>query len=369
MTDQLRVTLDGAPVTTVALDAPLVTIGRTPDNRLVLPHPLVSRRHAEIRLTDRGPLLTDLGSSNGTFVNGDRLLANQPRLLPNGAVFQIGPFVVTYEAEHPTPGPPLAGQPLPGWAEETSDGGEAVLSAFPAAEGGRGPDEGVSPVDGGREVEPRVGPSVADAPPAEPAPVEVAPPPLAPLAELRESAAPQVDRARADGHALAPLPRLPVPIPPGDTSRYLRDLPVIFHDNDFLGRFLKGFETIWEPREQRQDHIALYFDPRTAPAAFLPWLASWVDLPIDPDWPEERTRRLVADAMGLFRWRGTRYGLTEIIRASTGVTPEIVEDGPFMFRVRLRAPAGAVDRAMVASLIETHKPAHTGYVLDLQTGR
>ncbi len=51
-------------------------------------------------------------------------------------------------------------------------------------------------------------------------------------------------------------------------SRYLADLPVIYHDEQgFLARYLKIFESIWEPFEWRQDQIALYFDPRTCPVA------------------------------------------------------------------------------------------------------
>jgi pSer/pThr/pTyr-binding forkhead associated (FHA) protein len=51
-----------------------VTIGRHPQNRIVLDHMSVSSRHARIRLLDSGQLvLTDLGSTNGTFVNDQRV--------------------------------------------------------------------------------------------------------------------------------------------------------------------------------------------------------------------------------------------------------------------------------------------------------
>jgi hypothetical protein len=49
------------------------TVGRTPDNQIVVPVREVSRKHAEISLTANGYLLRDLGSPNGTFVNGDRV--------------------------------------------------------------------------------------------------------------------------------------------------------------------------------------------------------------------------------------------------------------------------------------------------------
>jgi hypothetical protein len=69
----------------------LTTIGRTPDNQIVVPVREVSRRHAEIVLTERGYVLKDLGSPNGTFVNGERItehpLHDDDRLAMGGQVF------------------------------------------------------------------------------------------------------------------------------------------------------------------------------------------------------------------------------------------------------------------------------------------
>jgi len=49
------------------------TIGRDPANDIVLEDTTVSRRHAQIERQDGDVVLTDLGSSNGTFVNGRRV--------------------------------------------------------------------------------------------------------------------------------------------------------------------------------------------------------------------------------------------------------------------------------------------------------
>ncbi len=69
----------------------LTMIGRTPDNQIVVPIREVSRRHAEIVLTETGYVVKDLGSPNGTFVNGERItehrLQDGDRLAMGGQVF------------------------------------------------------------------------------------------------------------------------------------------------------------------------------------------------------------------------------------------------------------------------------------------
>jgi pSer/pThr/pTyr-binding forkhead associated (FHA) protein/ABC-type multidrug transport system ATPase subunit len=67
-------TVPGVPEAVHPLAASALRIGRTPDNDVVLDDPLVSRSHAAVRRgTDGGFHLLDLGSANGTFVNGTRV--------------------------------------------------------------------------------------------------------------------------------------------------------------------------------------------------------------------------------------------------------------------------------------------------------
>jgi len=69
----LRVRTPGAPERAVVLDGSPLAIGRAPDNGLVVADARVSRHHA--RITSRGGrlVLADLGSRNGTLVNGSRV--------------------------------------------------------------------------------------------------------------------------------------------------------------------------------------------------------------------------------------------------------------------------------------------------------
>ncbi len=64
-----------------------VLIGRAPDCTIVIPDRQVSRHHAEVRMTSAGAVLEDLGSKNGTYLNGERVLVPTP--LHDGDEIQI----------------------------------------------------------------------------------------------------------------------------------------------------------------------------------------------------------------------------------------------------------------------------------------
>lgn len=301
---QLIVQTREGVVKTISLQRPVLRIGRNPECDLQLNGGMVSRAHAEIRLGAQGATLTDLGSSNGTFIGERRLLPNHPHLLTDGASFRIGAYRLTYRISAVGP--------------EEADGSALPVPDLPTL-----PPEGVT------------------------------------MRVQSQAAAPKA----------APPARRTVEGRPA--SLYMRFLPDIYQENDFLQRFLHIFEDIWEPLEQRQDYIFLYFDPRTCPLSFLPWLASWLDIPLNPHWPEARQRHLLIQAMELYSWRGTSYGLARLIEICTGLTTEIVEkpNEPFVFHIRISlssATSGeAVDRAFIEELIQTHKPAHAGYILEV----
>jgi pSer/pThr/pTyr-binding forkhead associated (FHA) protein len=74
------------------------TVGRSDANVLVIRDDSVSARHCEILTHGPEVIIRDLGSSNGTFVNGTRL-CNQQSPLKSGQTFRIGSIEARLELE------------------------------------------------------------------------------------------------------------------------------------------------------------------------------------------------------------------------------------------------------------------------------
>jgi hypothetical protein len=82
-----------------------VTVGRSRGNAIYLPIPSISRRHAAIYLVDDRAYIEDLGSRNGTFVNGKQI---EKTILSPGDRIQIGDTAFTFlhgeaDSEQPKP--------------------------------------------------------------------------------------------------------------------------------------------------------------------------------------------------------------------------------------------------------------------------
>ena len=75
----------------------MITLGRNPDNDVVLAAEGVSRRHARLRAGSGGWVVVDLGGINGTFLDGERMRANQTAPFVPGSRLQLGPYSLTLE--------------------------------------------------------------------------------------------------------------------------------------------------------------------------------------------------------------------------------------------------------------------------------
>jgi len=340
---RLVIQFNGQIVQTVSLDIAALTIGRSPDNGLVLRDHTVSSYHAQLRVAEDSAILIDRGSRNGTVVDGVGLAPDQPSTLVDGSAIGIGPYVLIYRAPRP-PRPAAPSMTTDARRTHVPDEGapEAIAPPAPPAPPGR-PTYAPPPLRGAASSYLRYLPVIFQDPPRlRPGRDEAA----------RGGAAP----AGHDGHdGRGPHGRYP--------DKAIPDTP-------FLHRYLLILESIWEPLEQRQDHIAMYFDPCACPRSFRPWLASLFGIALPAAWPEERMRTVVKAAMEIYGWRGTRYGLELLIRACTDPDMGVVitEDArePFVFRIMVTPPPACdVDRTLIESLIQANKPAHAGYILEI----
>jgi pSer/pThr/pTyr-binding forkhead associated (FHA) protein len=90
---KLVVILNGAMVGNHFIDKGRVTIGRRSGNDIHLDDPSVSKEHAVIRTVGNDHIFEDLGSTNGSILNGSRIAKH---ILQNGDVIDIGAYQLKY---------------------------------------------------------------------------------------------------------------------------------------------------------------------------------------------------------------------------------------------------------------------------------
>jgi len=98
---------------------------------------------------------------------------------------------------------------------------------------------------------------------------------------------------------------------------YLRYMPELYQEDErsaaFLERFLSVFETSFVDIQSEIDGITQYFDPHGVPSDSLEWLEDWLAADEYREWPESARREYLARAPELYKKRGTRAGLREMI--------------------------------------------------------
>lgn len=325
--------IEGNEPITLELRPGITTLGAARDNDVALVSPGVAPYHARLICTADDCWVMSLDHPEGTLLNQVRLRPNARYPLRNGDVLRLGAYFVRYQQA----------------PSEDDDLKKLVRNIS---------------TEGSPQRQPRT---------------------------LPPEVVSRLSQTSRDGQR--PASRLPTrrlrgnqaPLRPdsawwhGERSSYLQHLPPIYQNDDFIGRFLLIFESILGPIEGMIDHIHYYFDPRLIPEALLSWLAQWVDLALNENWPLEKRRALVTNATELYRWRGTRRGMIEYLRLYTDVTPQIIEPDPpeqqqresglppHVFKVILEVPDPAtIDRKLVEAIIQADKPAHTSYLLEIR---
>ncbi|HET8542680.1 MAG TPA: phage tail protein [Anaeromyxobacter sp.] len=154
-----------------------------------------------------------------------------------------------------------------------------------------------------------------------------------------------------------------------------RLLPSVFQagvaDGTPLAAALDAMEELHARPEARLATLDEILDPLRAPAPFVPFLARWVDLPLEFTTGLDRARATVASAAALARWRGCARGLLGLLEAATGTTGFEIDEEVLdargavrPFHVRVTAPAAlAVHEEMLQRIIRLEKPAYVTHEL------
>jgi predicted component of type VI protein secretion system len=100
LTNRLIVRTGPNPGMVFDLTKEIATLGRDVANDIVLGDPEVSRQHARITRTPGGYVIEDMGSTNGTFINSERLTA--PRVMRDGDLIGLSEKVtLSFEVQAP----------------------------------------------------------------------------------------------------------------------------------------------------------------------------------------------------------------------------------------------------------------------------
>ena len=193
-------------------------------------------------------------------------------------------------------------------------------------------------------------------------------------------------------------------------KRLMEYLPGIYRDDSSrdgdLSTFLFAFEALLlegapdipdlgrevEPLERKISRLHLIFNPSHTPEEFLPWLAGWAALTLHARLNPARRRKLLSRIIPLYRIRGTREYLEELLtlcidtpcavsdaelpalRVEThslvGVDTRIGGGPPHFFNVKVVASSLSPEEAsaqadLAINIIELAKPAHTYYELEI----
>jgi phage tail-like protein len=161
-----------------------------------------------------------------------------------------------------------------------------------------------------------------------------------------------------------------------------RALPAVYQDDRFAQAMLAALDEVVAPIFSTLEDFDSYLDPHLTPDDFLDWLSGWVGIAIDESWSIDRRRDAVAQAVDLYRLRGTAGGLARQIEIHTGGSVEITENGGtawsidpggdlpgeptplLVVRVTVADPK-AIDPARLDALVAAAKPAHVEHRVEI----
>lgn len=95
--------------------------------------------------------------------------------------------------------------------------------------------------------------------------------------------------------------------------------------NSFLERFIGIFQSIYVDLEDEIDYTPTRFDVDLTNKDFLSWICEWLSVKDAAIWGEKRLRKLVKEAIKIYKMKGTKRAIAKIVQEYAGIEPIIVE--------------------------------------------
>ncbi|MBX7432763.1 phage tail protein [Mycobacterium sp. Y57] len=142
----------------------------------------------------------------------------------------------------------------------------------------------------------------------------------------------------------------------------LHTMPAVYRSDPQTERLCAALDEVLAPVFATLDCLTAYLDPRTTPADMLGWLAGWIGADVDGHETVERQRELIATAIALLPYRGTKRGVQAAVAAACQRPTEVLEvpghPVPTLV-VRVTVERGdAVDTRWLGEIVNAVKPAH-----------
>lgn len=169
-------------------------------------------------------------------------------------------------------------------------------------------------------------------------------------------------------------------------KNWLHYLPSVYEKNResaaFLDQYLSIFQSIYDDFNQRFENSSALLEPAVTEMDFLQFMAEWLNIVNTNIWSEDKLRNLIRMAPAVFRKRGTRQGLLDVIELFTGEPPLIIEqwkireyrkysdkkefldqlygtdENTFLILVKEKYCSGKREQEALLNLIQEVSPAH-----------
>lgn len=95
--------------------------------------------------------------------------------------------------------------------------------------------------------------------------------------------------------------------------------------NSFTERFVSIFQSIYVDFEDKIDYTPLMFNVDRTNKDFLNWIGDWLSVKNASVWGEEKLRKIIKQAVKIYKIKGTKKAVAKIVQEYTGTEPIIVE--------------------------------------------